>query len=55
MKKLIAFLRGMWEFRLSCTWADPARTDDNWYTELDNAYDCGRDMAHRLTLRRYEG
>lgn len=53
-KKIVAFLRGIWEFRHSCTWADPARTDENPYTDLDEAYDRGRDLAHRITLRRFE-
>ena len=55
--KLTAFLLGMLEFRLSFTWADPARPDgpdDYPYTDLDEAYDRGRDMAHRLTLRYFE-
>lgn len=54
MKKVFAFFLGMREFRLSCTWADPAGTDDNPYTELDEVYDRGRDLAHRLTLRRFD-
>ena len=54
LSKLIAFIRGMIEFRSGLTWADPARTVCNWYTELDEAYDCGREWAHRLTFRRWE-
>jgi hypothetical protein len=54
MKTIKAFLLGMWEFRTDFTWADPARTDDCWYTDLDAAYDFGRELAHRLTFRRYE-
>jgi len=54
MKRLIAFLRGMYEFRSDYTWADPARGHLNWYTALDEAYDWGREWAHRLTFRRYE-
>ncbi|MBB4092441.1 hypothetical protein HGG72_08365 [Ochrobactrum pecoris] len=54
MHKLKAFLLGMREFRLSSTWADPARSEDNDYTELDEAYDCGRELAHRLTLRAFD-
>jgi hypothetical protein len=42
-----AFLLGMREFRLSWT----THFDD--YDELV-AYDQGRDLAHRLTLRRYD-
>lgn len=52
MNKLLAFLRGVWEFRSDVTWADPAREDR--YTELDEAYDMGREMAHRLTLRFFD-
>jgi len=55
MKVLIAFLRGVFEFRRSWTWADPCRTDDNFYTDLDEGYDMGRDFAHRITFRVYEG
>lgn len=54
MKKIRAYLLGMFEFRRSWTWADPARTTDEPYTDLDEAYDRGRDMAHRLTLRRFD-
>jgi hypothetical protein len=52
--RIRAFLLGMREFRLGMTWADPARTDDNDYTELDEAYNQGRELAHLLTLRRFE-
>lgn len=51
---LRAFILGMVEFRSECTWADPARTDDDTYTALDEAYDWGREWAHRLTLRTFE-
>lgn len=52
MNKYTAFLLGMYEFRMSYTWADPNRADHNdWYTELDEAYDLGREWAHRLTFR----
>ena len=54
LTKLKAFMLGAWEFRLGCTWADPARTEDCEYTALDEAYDWGREWAHRLTFRRYE-
>lgn len=50
MKKAIAFLRGAYEFRRSFTWADP----EGGYTALDEAYDRGREFAHRVTLRRFE-
>lgn len=52
MKKIIAFLRGVLEFRRDFTWADPDRED--WYTDLDEAYDHGRELAHKLTLRKFE-
>lgn len=52
--RIAAFLLGMREFRLCCTWADSARTESNWYTKLDAAYDAGRDLAHKLTFRRYD-
>ena len=54
MTKIAAFLRGMYEFRSDWTWADPARNDEEYYTALDEAYDHGREWAHRMTLRRYE-
>jgi hypothetical protein len=42
-----AFILGVIEFRLTCTTSfdDAARA---------NAYDWGREIAHRLTLRRFE-
>jgi len=55
--RLGAFVLGMLEFRLDFTWADPARDydgDGETYTALDEAYDLGRDLAHRLTLRRFD-
>lgn len=52
--RLLAFLCGMREFRLTCTWADPNRTDGNSYTALDEAYDWGREWAHCLTFRYFE-
>lgn len=47
MATIRAFFMGMREFRLSFTthYADDAMRD---------AYDKGRELAHRLTLRRYE-
>jgi hypothetical protein len=56
MARAIAFLRGMYEFRRSFTWADSDEARDFWdgYTPLDAAYDCGREWAHRLTLRKFE-
>lgn len=54
MKTLRAFLRGMREFRSWVTWADPARRDASDYTDLDLAYDRGREFAHRITLRCFD-
>ena len=54
MAKFKAYILGMLEFRSDYTWGDPARTDDNMYTILDEAYDRGRDMAHRLTFRYFD-
>lgn len=54
MTKIIAFLRGIYEFRRSLTWADPARTDEDFYTLLDESYDRGRDFTHMITFRRFE-
>lgn len=45
---LRAFLAGIREFRSSFTLAYPG--DD----ELSRSYDRGRELAHRLTFRRYE-
>lgn len=47
MKKLKAFLLGMTEFKLSFT---THISDAN----LQTAYDQGREIAHRLTLRKFE-
>jgi hypothetical protein len=47
MNTLRAFALGMREFRLSAT----THYDDRALLET---YDRGRDMAHRLTFRRYE-
>ena len=54
MKKIKAFLLGLWEFRSCVTWADPARGDDGDLTPLDEAYDCGREFAHVVTFRRWD-
>ncbi len=51
LARFTAFARGACEFRHDITWADPARSGDNAYTELDDAYDCGRDFAHRILRR----
>jgi hypothetical protein len=47
MRKIKAFVIGMWEFRDSFTM---------YYTsyELTRAYDAGREFAHKITLRRFE-
>lgn len=46
MKTILAFLLGMWEFRSDLT--------TNPGDDLIEAYDAGRDMAHRLTFRRWD-
>lgn len=46
MRKLLAYLHGMWEFRTDFT------TSYAW--DLIDYYDRGRDMAHRLTLRYWD-
>lgn len=53
LARFTAFFRGVFEFRRSFTWADPARIGGE-YTRLDQAYDYGREIAHRVTLRRFE-
>lgn len=50
-ERIAAYFRGMREFRLSVTWADPKRSNDDPYTILDEWYDRGRERAHKLTLR----
>lgn len=52
MRRIKAFLLGMIEFRSDYTWADPARSDD--IPGDYSAYDSGREMAHRLTFRRFD-
>ena len=46
----LAYILGMGEFRLGYTWSD----DRGNYTRLDDAYDRGRNMAHRLTFRMFD-
>ena len=46
METVKAFLLGVWEFRSSWT----TRVADAY----SHAYDAGRELAHRVTLRRYE-
>lgn len=53
IKKIIAFVRGVYEFRRDCTWSDPSR-DGFDYTNLDESYDQGREFAHRLTFRHWD-
>ena len=53
--RISAFLLGALEFRKDCTWADPNRSATEPYTLLDEAYDWGREWAHRLTFRAWEG
>lgn len=43
----------MREFRSDCTWGDPDRIGIE-FSPLDDAYDWGREWAHRLTLRMYD-
>jgi hypothetical protein len=47
IKKLQSFALGGWEFRLNCT----THLQDD---AMRDAYDWGRETAHRLTLRRFE-
>lgn len=46
MRTIWAFLLGVFEFRQDFT--------THIGPDLDEAYDRGREMAHRLTLRRFE-
>lgn len=47
--RFFAWLLGVTEYRLDFTWADAMRRKINgWYTELDDAYDRGRALAHRI-------
>ena len=46
MKKIRAFILGMREFRTNFT-TNPGES-------LMETYDRGRDMAHRLTMRRWD-
>lgn len=47
MKKVFAFINGMLEFRSSYT------THYSRFS-LMCAYDAGREMAHKITLRKFE-
>jgi hypothetical protein len=46
LKTIAAFLLGAWEFRSDCT--------TNHGDDLIEAYDLGREWAHRLTFRLWE-
>jgi hypothetical protein len=46
-----AFFTGMREFRSDVTTA----YEDDEYGELAEIYDCGREFAHWITFRRFEG
>lgn len=46
MRKALAFLHGVIEFRRGVT--------THYGDDLIEAYDWGREIAHRLTLRRFE-
>lgn len=46
MRKLQAFLMGVREFRLSST--------THYDGDLIDAYDTGREIANRLTLRKFD-
>lgn len=49
MKQWQVFILGMWEFRSSVT-THVSDDDQN----LIDAYDWGREWAHRLTFRKFE-
>lgn len=54
MRRLKAFLLGMYEFRSDFTTNfDHIDTDEG--DELQERYDSGRDWAHALTLRHWDG
>lgn len=46
MKNLFAFLLGIWEFRSDCTTHQDEKTE--------NFYDWGREIAHRITFRKFD-
>ena len=47
MQKVRAFMLGMYEFRRDLT----THFDTDYMLEI---YDRGRDLAHRITLRKYD-
>lgn len=49
----LAWILGAVEWRLSVTWADPARPSDGALTALDDAYDAGRSWALDLMAREF--
>ena len=48
--QIVAFIWGVREFRSAFTKGYPGDADP----DLNDAYDWGREWAHRLTLRRYD-
>lgn len=47
LERIKAFLLGMWEFRSDCT-TNPGE-------DLIEDYDAGRELAHCLTFRYFDG
>ena len=53
MKTFLAFINGMREFRSDYTTSyDHVETDEG--DRLQNAYEHGRDFAHRITFRHFD-
>lgn len=52
--RLAAFVLGALEFRQAEPWEDPARVHVGAVTDLDYAYDAGRQLAHRLTFHAFQ-
>ena len=53
MKKIYAFLLGMYEFRTSFTTNfDHVVTDEGY--AFQEAYEMGRDLAHKSTFRHFD-
>lgn len=46
MKKIKAFINGIWEFRMDST--------TSYDYPLIKSYGMGREIAHRVTLRQFE-
>ncbi|CAM5277625.1 hypothetical protein ATER59S_00344 [Aquamicrobium terrae] len=55
LARAVAFARGAYELRRDRSWTDPARSKCNSYTELGEAYDHGRALAHRVSCRWFDG